>query len=681
MNLRIPVSWTAAALIGLATLGFAHPAQAQQHTFHLDRLEVPGAPDDGLVLFRPVTREKDIVYAQLALGFSLNPLRMSNITTDPNVKSASAANVITTQLTTYASAGFELLHDLTLGITMPVTWVETGNPQSFGGAFGVGANAPAGSTYYSTDGPAVGDARLDARFVFLRGERFSVGGQLSVWLPTGSGSSTNFGGDGSAAAMPMVTLEYRLPSLPILVVNTGVDFRPDNSVNNPGGNGGAAEGLGIGAEWRWAIGGFWPLARDKYRVGVSIFGQTGLTNDHIVGNTIFTAENTPLEWNVEGRMKLPINWGGDHWFAGAAGGTRLLEGYGAPDLRLVALIGSYFSIEDKEPSAPAKRVVASERTKESMKDSDGDGIPDDLDACPLEPEDHKDPDPMDGCPAPKDSDGDGIPDQFDKCPNQPEDKDGIDDQDGCPEIDADGDGILDTVDACPKVPGQPDPDPKKNGCPKFIALEGSTVRILQQVHFETASATILPDSFPMLGEIAQLLKANPGIKRMRIEGHTDSHGAAEYNLDLSKRRAASVRTWLIEHGIDSGRLESEGYGTHAPDSVKRYDCGTRRKPSRGVQDRRRGPERHEPAIEDPSGSTKPTADTGRAGFQGRPFGGLTARGNSSRPPSAPLVVGGARAGRQVLPSSGELEGGGEAPPSSIRTHVARTGFRASPAWV
>jgi outer membrane protein OmpA-like peptidoglycan-associated protein len=549
-------------------------AEAQQHTFHLDRLEIPGAPDDGLVLFRPASREKDVVYAQLALGFSLNPLRIANLTTDPGVKSSSPANAITTQLTTYASAGFELLHDLTLGITMPVSWVETGNAQNFGGsAFGTGANAPPGSTFYSTDGPAVGDARLDARYVFLHGERYAVGGQLSVWLPTGSGSSTNFGGDGSAAAMPMVTFEYRLPSLPILVFNTGVDFRPDNSVNNPGGIGGPAEGLGIGAEWRWALGGFWPLAHDKYRIGLSVFGQTGLTNDHIVGNTIFTAENTPLEWNVEGRMKLPINWGGDHWFAGAAGGTRLLDGYGAPDLRLVALIGTYFMLEDREPSSPARRVVASERTRDSMKDSDGDGIPDDLDACPLEPEDHKDPDPMDGCPAPRDSDGDGIPDKFDKCPNEPEDKDGIDDQDGCPEIDADSDGIPDTKDACPKVPGQPDPDPKKNGCPKFIQLEGANVRILQQVHFATASATILPDSFPMLGEIAQLLKANPGIKRMRIEGHTDSHGAADYNLDLSKRRAASVRTWLIDHGIESGRLESEGYGLTRPIQSNDTDAG------------------------------------------------------------------------------------------------------------
>jgi outer membrane protein OmpA-like peptidoglycan-associated protein len=207
-----------------------------------------------------------------------------------------------------------------------------------------------------------------------------------------------------------------------------------------------------------------------------------------------------------------------------------------------------------------------------MKDTDGDGIPDDVDACPNEPEDHKEPDPNDGCPT-IDRDGDGIPDSVDKCPDEPEDKDGVQDADGCPETDADHDGIPDAKDACPKEPGQPDPDPKKNGCPKFIHLEGSNVRVLQQVHFQTASATILPDSFPMLQEIVLLLKANPDIKRLRIEGHTDNRGNADYNLDLSKRRAASVRQWLIDHGIATDRLESEGYGLTRPIATNDSDAG------------------------------------------------------------------------------------------------------------
>jgi OOP family OmpA-OmpF porin len=252
--------------------------------------------------------------------------------------------------------------------------------------------------------------------------------------------------------------------------------------------------------------------------------------------------------------------GSDHFFLGLGAGSYVLPGYGAPDFRAVALFGAHFPIE----APPAKAPDLSANLPKEPKDSDGDGIPDDVDACPMEPEDHKDPDPTDGCPATADRDHDGIPDNVDQCPDQPEDFEGVDDEDGCPEEDADQDGIPDAKDACPKEPGQPDPDPAKNGCPKFIRLEGSNVRVLQQVHFATGSATILEDSFAMLTEIVNLLKATPTIHKMRVEGHTDNHGGAAMNLDLSRRRAASVRQWLVDHGLAAERLESEGYGLTRP---------------------------------------------------------------------------------------------------------------------
>jgi OOP family OmpA-OmpF porin len=566
--------WTRAVLAVLAGGGSAlwsQSAGAQQPTFHLDRLEVPGAPDDGLILFRPVTRPETIFYAQLGLGLSINPLRTSNITNNQSVLQASSTNVISTQFSTYMSAGFELADRVTLGATFPMAWEQSGNqPTNPIGAFNNGS----ANTNFQTGGPAVGDARLDGRYVAWRSEdgTQAVGVQLSVFLPTGSGSTANFGGDGAFGAMPMVTGEWTPPHLPTFVANLGVDFRHDNSINDPAGHAGPAQGLGIGDELRWAIGAIIPIGGGKFRLAATIFGQTGIQSDQITGNTFLTSQNTPIEWNVEGRMKVNLP-GSDHWFIGAGGGTLLLPGYGAPDLRLVALAGMYWPIEDTSARSPEAHSRVRESIRESMKDTDGDGIPDDIDACPTVPEDHKEPDPGDGCPAPSDRDGDGIPDQFDKCPDEPEDKDGIQDQDGCPETDADQDGIPDTKDACPVEPGQPDPDPKKNGCPKFIKLEGSTVRVLQQVHFETASATILPDSFPMLGEIVSLLKATPTIKKMRIEGHTDNRGAADYNLDLSKRRAASVLSWLVSHGIESGRLESEGYGLTRPIESNDTDAG------------------------------------------------------------------------------------------------------------
>jgi OmpA-OmpF porin, OOP family len=552
-----PFRTTRTALAALAlggTFFAASPAAAQQQTFHLDRLEVPGAPDDGVVVFRPQVRDEAILYGQLGLGLAVDPLRMGNITNGA-VQRASPGNVITDQLSTYLSAGVEFLNRFTFGVTFPAAWVEGGNqPSPTANQF----LAQGAITTFSTTGPAIGDTRLDFRGVVWRSpdQAWAFGADLGVFIPTGS--SSNFGGDGSASWLPMVDGEWTPPRLPLpltFVANTGIHFRPDNAINDPAGMHGVAQGLGVGNEWRWAVGALLPIGQ-RFRVGATIFGQTGLQNDSTVGNTIFTSQNTPIEWNAEGRMKLPLP-GFERLFVGGSLGTRLTDGYGGPDLRVVVLAGSYWSIEDKTPPSPDRKIR--ESIHESLRDTDGDGIPDDIDACPTVPEDHKEPDPSDGCPAPVDRDHDGIPDNLDKCPDVPQGKAGLD---GCP--DADKDGIPDAKDACPKEPGEPDPDPKKNGCPKHIRLEGSNVRVMQQVHFQTASATILPDSFPMLTEIAQLLAANPDIKQMRIEGHTDNRGGADYNLDLSKRRAASVRTWLSEHGVDASRTQSEGYGLTLP---------------------------------------------------------------------------------------------------------------------
>ena len=98
-------------------------------------------------------------------------------------------------------------------------------------------------------------------------------------------------------------------------------------------------------------------------------------------------------------------------------------------------------------------------------DSDGDGIPNQNDKCPNEPEDRDGFQDADGCPD-LDNDGDGIPDVDDKCPNDKEDFDGFQDDDGCPDLDNDKDGIPDDKDACPEDPEDHLPPNPDDGCPK-----------------------------------------------------------------------------------------------------------------------------------------------------------------------------------------------------------------------
>ncbi len=544
----------------------ATTASAQQNNLTLDRLIIPGGPQDGIAIFRPVTQQRTVLYGQLALGYSLNPLRTTNVSSDPITERQSDHAVIEHQLTLYGSAGFELLDRLTLGVTFPFTAIQSGQNPNFGGGDVISSGQGA-TTFISTGGPAAGDTRLDLRGVILRSadRRTALGAQLSFFAP--SGNSPRMGGDGDPSTLWMVTAEHSIKWL-TLVANTGFHFRPRHRINDPIGG----SGLGVGNEWRWAIGAFVPIREGKYRIGATIFGQTGIQNDErVTGDTVFTSQNTPIEFQAEGRMRFGP---GEHWWVGAGAGTAILRGYGAPDLRIVALLGTYVPILESEATSPEKKASRREEwRREHMSDRDNDGIPDDVDACPNEPEDHQGSDPNDGCPMPADRDGDGIPDQYDKCPDQPEDKDGIDDGDGCPEDDADNDGIPDAVDACPKEPGQKSTDPKKNGCPTMIRVEGDIVKISQQVHFAFGSATILPDSFPMLQEIANLLKANKAIKRMGIEGHTDNKGSPDLNKRLSQQRSDSVRAWLIQHGVEGDRLEAHGYGMEKPIEDNSSDTG------------------------------------------------------------------------------------------------------------
>ncbi len=99
-------------------------------------------------------------------------------------------------------------------------------------------------------------------------------------------------------------------------------------------------------------------------------------------------------------------------------------------------------------------------------DNDGDGIPDSLDKCPNEKEDIDDFEDEDGCPD-FDNDKDGILDVNDKCPNVPEDRDGFEDDDGCPDTDNDGDGILDSLDQCPDKAEDKDGYEDTDGCPDY----------------------------------------------------------------------------------------------------------------------------------------------------------------------------------------------------------------------
>jgi outer membrane protein OmpA-like peptidoglycan-associated protein len=199
-------------------------------------------------------------------------------------------------------------------------------------------------------------------------------------------------------------------------------------------------------------------------------------------------------------------------------------------------------------------------------DNDQDGIPDALDKCPNEPEDKDGFQDEDGCPE-VDNDGDGIPDAQDKCPNDPEDKDGFQDDDGCPDLDNDGDGIPDAMDKCPNEPETFNGVDDQDGCPDSggqVTIAGGKIELPENINFDTGQATIAGRSQALMDRVADKIKSNAQVKRIRIEGHTDDVGSSKKNMELSQSRAEAVRDFLIKKGVEPERLQAVGYGDTRP---------------------------------------------------------------------------------------------------------------------
>jgi len=155
-----------------------------------------------------------------------------------------------------------------------------------------------------------------------------------------------------------------------------------------------------------------------------------------------------------------------------------------------------------------------------------------------------------GCP--NDSDGDGVSDDRDQCPGTPAGEPV--DANGC-ELDDDNDGVINRLDECPGTPEGTPVD--KRGC----KIEGDYV--LQGVNFESNSDRLLSSANSVLNDVSETLLKYPEIT-FEIAGHTDSDGAAEYNLGLSTRRAQTVYDYLAGKGVAENRMSVQGYGESQP---------------------------------------------------------------------------------------------------------------------
>ncbi len=147
--------------------------------------------------------------------------------------------------------------------------------------------------------------------------------------------------------------------------------------------------------------------------------------------------------------------------------------------------------------------------------------------------------------------------------------------------DADYDGVIDDIDQCPDSPygatvdatgctpaPEPEPEPVcapvgENGEVDLAGCTTGDVVVLQGVTFEFDSERLTADAQTILDGVVAALQAAPDIS-VEVGGHTDARGADDYNQRLSERRAASVRDYLVDQGIDGARLSAVGYCEASP---------------------------------------------------------------------------------------------------------------------
>lgn len=100
----------------------------------------------------------------------------------------------------------------------------------------------------------------------------------------------------------------------------------------------------------------------------------------------------------------------------------------------------------------------------------------------------------------------------------------------------------------------------------FILASINKPVVVENIFYDFDKATLRPESKTALDELAQVLRDNPNVT-IEMASHTDRKGSAEYNINLSSRRAKSVIDYLISVGISPDRLQSQGYGKSRPKKI------------------------------------------------------------------------------------------------------------------
>jgi outer membrane protein OmpA-like peptidoglycan-associated protein len=348
---------------------------------------------------------------------------------------------------------------------------------------------------YEPEGGGLGDLRLGTRIgLWADPVRGGVAAELIARVPSAelADRDQRYSGDEAGSYDATLLGELRVNNVDFRA-RLGVRLRKEVELQN----------LHLGSALLFAAG-----ARVRVTSSWSVLAEL---NASTFLSSPFGKRETPLELLLGTRMQR------NAWSLGIGAGPGLTDGYGTPSFRLLSSAAYVHA-------RPAKAI------------------------------------PRQGPAAVVDADGDALLPPADRCPDVPEDRDGVSDEDGCPEAD---------------VVAEPSPAPAEPECvgangeavscsereaPDEAAVQESTnvgeAVEFGRVEYAVGKGSALASSIPTLLAVRTILSNNPQIELVRVEGHSDDTGTAEYNQHLARRRARAVVRWLIERGIAPTRLEA-----------------------------------------------------------------------------------------------------------------------------
>lgn len=422
---------------GLTSLLAPSVAEAQNRGFQLNRFEPTAAGEWSFQVDHPWFNRRNYLTVGITMDYAHNSLVHSLVRPDGSV--TQTQSLLEHSLTGHLDLALAVRNRVLVTASLPVSLVERGQ------------DVP-GSGFQAAMSPYASDPRLGVT-VRLYGNPYggafaaSLGGQ--VWLPLRAivDSLPEQASDQAvrgALRLVLGGLSHHL----MWSANIGALIRPEariGNVSSPYGRTTSHE-LQLGVALAYA-----DVAR-RFAIGPEAILSAGLLSN------AFQPTSTSLEFLLGAHYNIAriIQ-------VSAAGGLGVWREAGTPDAR--ALLRLAYAPMGRGSSRPAERHP-------TVRDRDRDGVADDADRCPDEPQGTR-PDPkMAGCPL-RDRDGDGVQDAEDLCPDQPSGENPDPARRGCPAsgappvpvADQDGDGVPDGEDLCPSIKAGDQPDPKRRGCP------------------------------------------------------------------------------------------------------------------------------------------------------------------------------------------------------------------------